>query len=225
MIVLKDLSKRVNHFFTLGPVNIEIKEGSVVGIIGANGSGKSTLLKLISGLILPTKGEILINANKIGVALDVPYYYNGLNLKKNLFIISSKKGVDKNEIDRELEAYSLLHHSKRKFKQLSFGMKKRLELINTFIKDPKLIILDEPTNGLDKEGVALFFNYMKKHIEAGATILLSNHRMEEVDKFCTHILYLEEGRVIDLLPINDFRKKYTDRDIMFNNYVVRSNDQ
>lgn len=216
MIQTINLTKNFGKWQALQDINLQIEKGSIVGLIGKNGSGKTTLLKLISGLLIPSNGKILNQSDKLSYMMDVAYYYEDASLLNNLKITTIRKNIHTTEEFMDiLKEVDLQDDAKKKFNALSLGMKKRFNIAQTFCGNPDIILLDEPTNGLDKDGIALFYNMLKNNINNDKTILMTNHRIEDYKSFCTHILYLEKGKVKDYLPIKDFENKYPNLNLIF----------
>ena len=198
------ISKYYGPQIALDKLSFEVHKGEVVGILGPNGSGKTTTLSIILSVINASAGTFgwfgnltREDANKrIGSLLEVPYFYPYLSLEKNLTITALARGVGENDIQRVLDEVGLLKRSKSPFYTLSLGMKQRLAIGSTMIGDPEVLVLDEPTNGLDPEGIAEVREIIKAQAIKGKTIILASHILDEVEKVCSNVIILKKGKCI-----------------------------
>lgn len=185
-------------------VTFEVTQGQVVGILGPNGSGKTTTLSIILGIRFASQGSFgwfnLPNgqtANKrVGSLLEVPYFYPYLSLVQNLELVALARGIKTNTIDQTLETVGLLKRKHSKYYTLSLGMKQRLALASTLLGNPDVLVLDEPTNGLDPEGIAEVRRIIMEQSQLGKTIIIASHILDEVEKVCSHVIILKNGSVI-----------------------------
>lgn len=204
IISVEHLSKRYGKQLALKDVSFEIQKGQVWGVVGPNGSGKTTLFSILLGLRKPNSGSFSIFGqsnpeavrDKVGVILDQGNFYAGISAKKNLTISAMTKNVALSKVDELLEKVGLGEVGKKPFKSYSYGMKKRLEIADALLSDPELIIMDEPTNGLDPEGVIFIRELIMELKRQGKTIVLSSHYLEEIQKVCTHFLILKKGELV-----------------------------
>lgn len=204
IISVGHLSKRYGKQLALNDVSFDVEKGQVLGVVGPNGSGKTTLFSILLGLRAPNSGSFTIfgQANpedvrgKVGVILDQGNFYAGISAKKNLTISAMTKNVALSKVDELLEKVGLGEVGKKPFKSFSYGMKKRLEIADALLSDPELIIMDEPTNGLDPEGVIFIRELIFDLKRQGKTIVLSSHYLEEIQKVCTHFLILKKGELV-----------------------------
>ncbi len=198
------LTKWFGNTKAIEDLSFEVNRGQVVGILGPNGSGKSTTLSIILGVKHQTQGayswlnfEGQGSCNKsIGALLEMPYFYPYLSLEKNLQIAALIKGASRLHIDEALKSVGLLNRKSSKYYTLSTGMKQRLALASALLGNPQVLILDEPTNGLDPEGIAEVRDIIIQLSQQGKTIILASHILDEVEKVCSHVIILKEGKII-----------------------------
>jgi ABC-type multidrug transport system ATPase subunit len=201
MIIVRGLHKSYQGKFAVKDLNFEVPKGKVLGLLGPNGSGKSTTLGCILGTVLPDAGQILwgnepmdyAHRMKTGALLESPVFYPNLSARNNLKILATLKSIEAKEIDRALELTGLTGVGKKPFAQYSTGMKQRLGLAATLLGKPGLLILDEPTNGLDPEGIADVRNIIQGIAKEGKTIVLASHMLDEVQKLCDYVVVLKQG--------------------------------
>ncbi len=198
ILSIKQLSKSYGTIHAVQNLNLSVKEGEVFGILGPNGSGKTTTLGIILGVIKANSGFYQWNSSitHIGALLETPNFYPYLNLQKNLEINALIKQVDFSDIDRVLEITGLLKRKNSLYSSLSLGMKQRLALANVLLGNPQVLVLDEPTNGLDPQGIADVRQIIKDQAIQGKTIILASHLLDEVQKTCTHFAVLKKGTII-----------------------------
>ncbi len=204
MDILKtnNLTKIYGNLRALNNVNIHIKKGEIYGLIGENGSGKSTFIKLVTNLILPTSGSFkLFDKKKVGAIVESPALYLNLSAKNNLIIQGTIVGVeDTKKMDDLLDLVGLggLKENKKKVKDFSLGMKQRLSIAMCLLNDPEFILLDEPMNGLDPEGIIGIRNLiLELNQNNGITFLISSHLLEELSKVATKYGFLYHGALIN----------------------------
>ena len=206
-IKVTNLSKSFANKNVLNQININVPENSVYGFLGNNGAGKSTLIRTLLGLLKTDSGAIQINGknikytsinykNKIGSLVDSPCLYWQLTAKEFLSITCKLKNLNHTEIDKALEIVNMQAHCNIPMNKFSLGMKQRVALANALIGSPKLLILDEPTNGLDPQGM-LEIRQLLKDLPSriGATVFLSSHLLDEIQKTATHIGILHQGQI------------------------------
>lgn len=206
-IEIKNCSKKIKDRVILDNISLSLEKNKIYGFVGHNGSGKTVLFKLISGLIYCTEGEITIDGQKvapdknypakIGVMIENIGLWPYLSAFENLSVLSKIRGeVSDDDIYKVLERVEL-DTGKKTFSKFSLGMKQRLVLAQAIMEKPDLLILDEPTNALDKDGVKLFKEIIKQEVASGATVLIASHSMEDFSDFCDGIIHLSDGRIID----------------------------
>ena len=185
-------------------LNLQIDTGTVYGILGPNGSGKTTTLGLILDIIKPNSGSFEWfegqygdqHRKKIGAILETPNFYPYLNAAENLEIVRRIKGVPKRGFDDILELVNLADRKGSKFRTYSLGMKQRLAIAATLIGEPEVLIFDEPTNGLDPQGIAEVRNILTEISDMGKTVIMASHILDEVEKICTHVAILKKGNLL-----------------------------
>ena len=202
------LSKRYGTKNVVNNLNLSIKPGEIVGFLGLNGAGKTTTMRMMLGLIKSTSGECYIQGkkldlsnlelrNEIGYIIETPYSYPDLTVRENLEIVSKLRGVNKDNIDWVIEKLKLKQYEHKQEKHLSLGNVARLGIAKAIIHKPKILILDEPTNGLDPLGVIEVRELLKELTnDLGITILISSHKLEEISKIATRIVIIHEGKLI-----------------------------
>lgn len=217
-IVIKDLTKKYGNQLALDKVSFSIKKGEVVGLLGPNGAGKSTLMKSVSGAILPDGGDVLLNEftvlkhpletkKRIGfLPENNPLYYE-MYVKEYLRFVADIRKVKKNLVDEVIERVGLTPESHKKIKQLSKGYKQRVGLAQAILSDPDILILDEPTNGLDPNQI-LEIRELIRSIGQSKTVILSTHIMQEVEAICSRVILLNHGKVVSDSPIEEFKGQY-----------------
>ncbi|MDF1699012.1 MAG: ATP-binding cassette domain-containing protein [Saprospiraceae bacterium] len=211
MSVLKinGLTKQYGPITALNQLNLTIEAGNIYGLLGPNGSGKTTTLGIILGILSQTSGDFEWFGGKygdkyrmrIGAILETPNFYPYLNAAKNLQIIQDIKHSYDDDIDGLLEKVNLAHRKKSKFRAYSLGMKQRLAIAATLIGDPDVVIFDEPTNGLDPEGIAEVRKILKKVADSGKTVIMASHLLDEVEKICSHVAIIKEGQLLATGPV------------------------
>src|SRR3978361_2064263 len=211
ILSIEDLSKRYGQVQALKNVSFTVPKGSVFGILGPNGSGKTTLLGTVMDIIRPTAGTFKLfgevptgdHRKKIGTLLETPNFYHYLSGEKNLFIAAEIKGKGKQDIPRVLQMVNLTQRKDSKFSTYSLGMKQRLAIASCLLGNPEVLILDEPTNGLDPVGIAEIRELIKKLYHEGKTIIMASHLLDEVEKVCTHVAILKRGQLITTGDVNE----------------------
>jgi ABC-2 type transport system ATP-binding protein len=205
VLTLNSVTKFYGRIQALDNVSFSVPQGSVFGILGPNGSGKTTLLSIVLDVLKANKGSYTWMGRehngevrkKIGSLLETPNFYHYLSAEDNLAIthVISGRG-SKQEIDTVLDKVGLLARKKSKFNTYSLGMKQRLAIGAALLGDPKVLVLDEPTNGLDPEGIAEIRELIKTLAKEGNTIIMASHLLDEVEKVCTHVAILKKGTLI-----------------------------
>ncbi|HDP76410.1 MAG TPA: ABC transporter ATP-binding protein [Bacteroidales bacterium] len=201
LLSINNLTKNYGTTEALCNFTLEVVEGQVLGILGPNGSGKTTLLSLIMGLRYPTKGEFKwfnrlpnqLPSSNVGALVEVPTFYPYLSLYDNMRISALAKNINYNEIFPAVERVGLTPNLKAKVATFSLGMKQRMAIAQALLGNPKTIVLDEPTNGLDPEGIVEVRNLIKELNASGTTIILASHNLDEVQRTCSHVAILKKG--------------------------------
>lgn len=182
-------------------VSITVRENSIYGLLGPNGAGKSTTLKMITGMLRPTNGKVLFNGHdwtrkdleQIGALIETPPLYDNLSVAENLEVRAKLLGVPKARIDEVLEIVDLQNTGRKKAGQFSMGMKQRLGIAIALLNNPKLLILDEPTNGLDPIGIQELRSLIRSFPSQGITVILSSHILSEVQLIADDIGIISNG--------------------------------
>lgn len=194
----------------LSGVSFDVPAGSVFGILGPNGSGKTTLLGIVTDVLKADTGSFTLfdrtpsaaERRQIGTLLETPNFYHYLSAYKNLEISAAIKQRGKDDIARVLEICGLTQRQHSAFKTYSLGMKQRLAIAAVLLGDPDVLILDEPTNGLDPSGIAEVRELVRKLADSGKTIILASHLLDEVEKVCTHVAILRSGKLLLSGPVD-----------------------
>ena len=241
-IKVRNVSKEINGRKILDNINFDIYEGEIVGLVGPNGAGNSTLLQIMSGLYPNDEGlveyysiDLKHNYEKamslVGTLIESPDLYKNLSGFDNLELFKSMfKDVDEKRIKEIVEIVEMEKHLGKKFKTYSLGMKERLGIAASLINKPKILILDEPTNGLDPIGVKNVMNLLKEM--KGTTILISSHLLSEIEQLCDRVIFINSGKIVSIktldkssnkknvtFEVNDFSKAK----LLLYNYCINDN--
>jgi ABC-2 type transport system ATP-binding protein len=211
VLSIQGLTKRYGSITAVNNLDLEIERGAVFGILGPNGSGKTTTLGVLLDVTRPDSGTFSwfgtppdkTQRKKIGAILEVPLFYPYLSGKQNLQIVAKIKDLPGDDIDDALKTVDLYDRRDSRFKTYSLGMKQRLAVAATLIGTPEVLILDEPTNGLDPRGIAEIRNIILNVASKGVTIILASHILDEVQKTCTHMAVLEKGKKLFSGPVDE----------------------
>ncbi len=202
ILTIHNLSKNFGPINAVQNLSFTINKGNVYGILGPNGSGKSTTLGMVLNVVNKSAGDFhwfdgtdsTHNAlKKVGAIIERPNFYPFMTASQNLELVCKIKEVPYDKIDEKLELVGLLDRKSSKFSTFSLGMKQRLAIASALLNDPEILILDEPTNGLDPQGIHQIREIIKKIAAEGTTILLASHLLDEVEKVCTHVVILRKG--------------------------------
>lgn len=204
VLEIKNLTKKFGSLTAVDDLNLTVEKGNVYGLLGPNGSGKSTTLGMVLNVVNPTSGHwkwfgkepSTDSLKKVGAIIERPNFYPYLSAEKNLEIVARIKGADFTKIDEKLKIVGLLERKKDKFQTFSLGMKQRLAIAAAILNDPYVLILDEPTNGLDPQGIIQIREIIQKIAADGVTIILASHLLDEVEKVCSHVVILEKGKTL-----------------------------
>ena len=220
ILKITNLNKIFNkHLHAVKNVSFEIKKGNVYGILGPNGSGKSTTLGIVLNVVNKTSGDFEWfegkvathdALKKVGAIIERPNFYPYMTAKENLELVCKIKGTSLSKVDEKLELVGLLERKNDKFRTYSLGMKQRLAIASALLNDPEILILDEPTNGLDPQGIRQIRDIIRIIASQGTTILLASHLLDEVEKVCSHVVVLRKGEMLyqgsvhDMIENNSF---------------------
>jgi ABC-type multidrug transport system ATPase subunit len=214
VLSISNLTKHFGRIKAVNNLNLSVLPGQVFGMLGPNGSGKTTTLGMLMGVVNPTEGNFTWFGEtpnhqirkKIGAVLEHPIFYPYLSGQKNLELNAMIKQCDPANIPKVLELVELSDRKDDKYKTYSLGMKQRLAIASALLNNPTVLILDEPTNGLDPMGIAEIRELIKKIATQGKTIILASHLLDEVQKVCTHFAVLKKGNLIHTGPVDDVGK-------------------
>ena len=217
ILSIQRLSKRYGKIQAIKDLSLKVEQGQIFGILGPNGSGKTTTLSILLDLIKPDQGEFewfgepshFELRKRIGSVIESPNFYPYLSAATNLRLVAAIKESGTDDIDRVLQLTGLHQRKDTKFKTFSFGMKQRLAIASALLGKPDVLILDEPTNGLDPQGIVQIRELIMMIAREGTTILLASHLLDEVQKICTHVAVLSkgtklfDGKVSEVLAVSD----------------------
>ncbi|PKQ44285.1 ABC transporter ATP-binding protein [Confluentibacter flavum] len=219
ILTISNLTKKFGYLTAVKDLSFTINKGNVYGILGPNGSGKSTTLGIVLNVVNKTSGDFKwFDGNttthdalkKVGAIIERPNFYPYMTATQNLKLVCKIKGVAISKIEEKLDIVGLLERKDSKFSTYSLGMKQRLAIASALLNDPEILILDEPTNGLDPQGIHQIREIIKQIASQGTTILLASHLLDEVEKVCSHVVVLRKGvnlysgRVEDMISSHGF---------------------
>ncbi len=205
ILTISNLTKHYGSLKAVSNLSFEIKKGSVYGILGPNGSGKSTTLGIVLNVVNKTSGSFSWFSGaldthqalkKVGAIIERPNFYPYMTAQENLELVCKIKDIPYEKVTEKLEIVGLLDRKNSKFKTFSLGMKQRLAIASAILNDPEILILDEPTNGLDPQGIRQIREIIKQIATQGTTILLASHLLDEVEKVCSHVVVLQKGKML-----------------------------
>ena len=203
ILTVNNLTKKFGALVAVSDLSFKIEKGNVYGILGPNGSGKSTTLGIVLNVVNKTTGNFnWFDGNitthealkKVGAIIERPNFYPYMTAIQNLKLVCKIKEVSETKIVEKLDLVGLLERKNSKFQTYSLGMKQRLAIASALLNDPEILILDEPTNGLDPQGIHQIREIIKKIASQGTTILLASHLLDEVEKVCSHVVILRKGK-------------------------------
>jgi ABC-2 type transport system ATP-binding protein len=207
------LTRRFGDVVAVRELDLEIASGGVVGLVGPNGSGKSTLIRLLLGLIRPSSGSALVfdaplsqprkYAARIGALIESPAFVPSLSARTNLRSLARLRGISNARVDEVLDMVGLLGRSKEPAKRFSLGMKQRLGIAAALLPDPELLVLDEPTNGLDPAGIVEIRELLRAIGDDGRTVIVSSHLLSEIEAACDTLAVIRYGELLYSGPLND----------------------
>jgi len=214
------LTKQYGTQFAVNDLNVNVEQGKIYSLLGRNGAGKTTAIRMVTGLLKPTSGDVILFGEKmrtptkqcfrrIGALIESPAFYENLTAKENLKIIADLRGTQsKNSIEKALELVNLENETKKKVKQFSLGMKQRLGIAMAMMHNPEFIILDEPTNGLDPIGIQQIRLLIKKlSAENGVTVLISSHILSEIEQMADKVGIIDKGVLVEELTMDEIRHR------------------
>lgn len=234
ILTVTNLTKKFGYLTAVKDLSFTIEKGNVYGILGPNGSGKSTTLGIVLNVVNKTAGSFhWFNGQtsthdalkKVGAIIERPNFYPYMTAVQNLKLVCKIKEVSTDKINEKLELVGLLERKDSKFSAYSLGMKQRLAIASALLNDPEILILDEPTNGLDPQGIHQIREIIKKIASQGTTILLASHLLDEVEKVCSHVVILRKGeklysgRVEDMLATHGFFELKTTQEAILIAYL------
>lgn len=206
IIKIENLTKRFGNVTVLNNVNVNFEKEKIYGIVGRNGSGKTMLMKCICGFLKPTEGTITVSEKvvgkdveippDIGVIIETPGFVTNYSGYKNLKLLASVRGkITNDEIVEAMNIVGLDAKNRKHVGKYSLGMRQRLGIAQAIMEKPKILILDEPMNGLDNDGVQHIRNVLLELKEQGTTIILASHNKEDIDVLCDRVCYMDKGRI------------------------------
>lgn len=224
IISMNNVSKSFKEKAALRDLNFSVKKGEVFGFLGPSGAGKTTTIKILTSQLIPTSGQAQVLGRDvlsptrevfqdIGVLTDNSALYERLSVKDNLVLFADINKVPRQRIDQVLEKVGLTDAKTKEVKKLSRGMRQRLNIARAVLHSPKLLFLDEPTSALDPGNVLEIHKLLRKLNQEGTTIFLTTHNMEEADKLCHRVAFLNEGKIVELGEPQALKLKYAKDDI------------
>lgn len=212
-IQTRGLTKKFGNVLAVDDVTFAVRRGGVTGFVGPNGAGKTTLIRMLLGLIQPTSGAAVVLGKSIstprrylahvGALIESPAFYPMISARRNLLILALAGGHDLARIPHVLETVGLTKRAGDPFKSFSLGMKQRLGIAAALLPDPELLVLDEPTNGLDPAGIQEIRGLLRQLGDRGKTVFVSSHLMSEMQKICDDLVVIRRGRILFQGPVQD----------------------
>jgi ABC-2 type transport system ATP-binding protein len=217
VITTTALTRRFGPVTALDAVTLDLPPGGVIGLVGPNGSGKSTLIRTLLGLIRPSGGTATVlghpisspkrYASGVGVLIESPAVVDGLSARANLTSLAHLHGTPHHRVDEVLRQVGLLGRDKEPVRRFSLGMKQRLGIAAALLTDPRLLILDEPTNGLDPAGIVEIRELLRRLAADGRTVVVSSHLLSEVEAICDHLVIIRFGEILFAGPMSEMLKR------------------
>ena len=214
LVETRDLTKRYGSLTAVSNLNLNVRRGEVYGFLGPNGAGKTTTLRMLLGLIRPSSGDATViggspgtpdSLERVGALVESPAFYPYLSGRDNLRVMARYSGVGKDRIGEVLDQVELSERAKDKFRKYSLGMKQRLGVAAALLKDPELLFLDEPTNGLDPKGMADMRRLIRTLGTGDRTVLLSSHLLGEVEQICDRVGVIQRGELVAQGTVSELR--------------------
>ena len=213
VVVVERLTKRFGHVLAVDNLSFALQAGTVTGFLGPNGAGKTTTLRMLLGLVRPTAGKALVfgrsyredpePARRVGAVLEAADFHPGRSGREHLITLALAAGLPVARVDEVLEMVELAHAARRRVKTYSLGMRQRLGIAAALLRDPELLILDEPANGLDPEGVHWLRTFMRDFAAAGRTVLVSSHVLAEVAQTVDRVVIIDKGRLVTIAELDE----------------------
>ncbi len=213
IISTQGLTRRFGGLVAVDSLDLDLPPGGVIGLVGPNGSGKSTLIRMLLGLIAPSGGSAQVldspisdprgYADHVGALIESPAFVPGLSARSNLLSLARLRGLSVSRVDEVLDVVGLAGRDREPVKRFSLGMKQRLGIAAALLPDPELLILDEPTNGLDPAGIVEVRGLLQDLGRSGRTVVVSSHLMSEIESICTHVVIIRFGVLLYSGPIGD----------------------
>ncbi|WP_271813602.1 ABC transporter ATP-binding protein [Clostridium beijerinckii] len=224
VISMQRVRKEFNKNVALQNLSFSVKKGEIFGFLGPSGAGKTTAIKILTSQLIPTSGEVLVldknlyvekfnEFRDIGILSDNNGLYERLTVKDNLMLFAEINKVNEKDIDYVLECMNMMKYKNIVIKKLSKGMKQRVMLMQAVLHRPKLLFLDEPTSSLDPGTVIEIHKFLRKINHEGATIFLTTHNMEEADKLCDRVAFLNNGEIVEIGKPEELKLKYASDEI------------
>ena len=216
ILSIDNLHKRYGYVHAVNDVSLTIQRGNVYGILGPNGSGKSTTVGIVLNVVNRTSGsyswfggnlETHDALKKVGAIIERPNFYPYMTAEQNLKLVCKIKNIKPEKVLEKLTLVGLVERKDSKFSTFSLGMKQRLAIASALLNDPEILILDEPTNGLDPQGIHQIRDIIRLIASQGTTILLASHLLDEVEKVCSHVLVLQKGKILYSGTVNGMSNK------------------
>lgn len=223
-IIIENLKKEYKKVEALKGISFKVKKGEVFGFLGPNGAGKSTALNILTGILSPSSGQSYLfgeqsekiskkTKQKIGIVFENNNLYKRLTGRENLKFFADLYNVEHSKVEELLDFFDLTGAGDRQVKNYSKGMKQRLLIGRALLSDPQLLILDEPTSGLDPQSVEMIHRAIEQFTGQGKTVLLSTHFMEEADRLCDKIAFINEGEIVTITPPFELKSQYGSKQI------------
>lgn len=216
LLSIKNLNKHFGHIHAVKNLSVDIHKGNVYGLLGPNGSGKSTTLGIVLNVVNATSGEFSWFGGRVpthealkrvGAIIERPNFYPYMSAVENLRLVCKIKSISYDRILPTLELVGLADRKDSKFRTFSLGMKQRLAIGSALLNSPEILILDEPTNGLDPQGIIQIRELINKIAQTGTTIILASHLLDEVEKVCSHVMVLRKGEVLYSGPVDQMSNR------------------
>ena len=230
VVTTTDLTRRFGSITALDRLTVELPPTGVIGLVGPNGSGKSTLIRILLGLIRPTEGGASVlgssvgqprsYAARVGVLIESPAFIPGLSARGNLVSLARLRHLPLERVDAVLAQVGLVGRDREPVKRFSLGMKQRLGIAAALLSDPELLILDEPTNGLDPAGIVEIRELLRDLGRNGRTVIVSSHQLSEIEAVCDHLVVIRLGKLVFSGPMTEMLKRTRDHVVVAAEHAV-----